>query len=487
MTPARVREEQRPGGRAAAAQRHAAGPAAGVFALQRSAGNRAVGMLLRQPTTTVGAPASTRQPVVTRIDRNRARVVMPDGRRYEVTRVRRPVVRTERRRIPPGVGFGRDDDRVFVRIDWCRDTRGEIQLGANVPEVVREAVQQIGQGIAAGQGADAIRRAVEDAEIKPSVQFEIARSGEWQIEGEIEISVEGSGVTGGGGELTVRRGEWDLALDVRNQDGSTTVGLNVRWTPGRSNRRFTCPTREHVFLGQETSFVARQETYIPPRTEQRTRQVQRQQEVTRYVYFDYATARIDERRSAQELAELRANLADGYRVSLVEGFTSPEGSHAPANSGRWQGNTRLAQERATAALERAQRECSSADGCLAGGEAGGAAEPELYTVVRDGEDVEGRELQESAVEGFLTSEAEARHRTPEVIEALERARTPAERARIIYPLLRRAVVHLTRTVTETETYDVLVPGRTELGESAPAPPDVERAVIPHFQVQDVLR
>jgi hypothetical protein len=352
---------------------------------------------------------------------------------------------------------------------------------------VREAVQQISRGIASGQGADAIRRAVEDAEIKPSVRFEIARSGEWQVEGEVEISIEGSGVSGGGGELTVRRGEWDVALEVRNQDGSTSAGLTVRWTPGRSNRRFTCPTREHVFLGQETSFVARLQTYIPPHTEQRTRQVQRQQEVTRYVYFDYATARIDERRSAQELAELRANLADGYRVSLVEGFTSPEGSHAPANSGRWQGNTRLAQERATAALERAQRECSSADGCLAGGESAGAAEPELYTVVRDGEDVEGRELQESAVEGFLTSDAEARHRTPEVLEALERARTPAQRARIIYPLLRRSVVHLTRTVTETETYDVQVPGRTELGASTPAPADVERAVIPHFQVQDVLR
>ena len=106
MTPARVREQERPDGRAVrrpdgratAPPQRPRGPAARALALQRSAGNRAVGMLLRQPTTTQGAPATTRQPVVTRIDRDRARVVMPDGRRYEVTRVR-VIVRATRRSV----------------------------------------------------------------------------------------------------------------------------------------------------------------------------------------------------------------------------------------------------------------------------------------------------------------------------------------------------------------------------------------------------
>lgn len=482
MPLARVAAETQPRARTAPRGAPEAARTARVLGLQRSAGNRAVGMLMRQTL----APTRT-APVVTRIDRDRVRVVMPDGRRYEVTRVRRPVVKTRRSPVPPGVGFGRDDDRVYIRIDWCRETRGEIQIGANVPEVVKEALKQIGQGILAGQSADAIQRAVEDAKIKPSVRFEIARSGEWQIEGEIDITVEGSGVTGGGGEVTVRRGEWDLGLEVRNQDGTTSVGLNVHWTPGRSNRRFTCPTREHVYLGQETSFIARPEIDVPAHTEQRTREVQRTQEIARFVYFHYANDTIDERRSASELLQLRANFGEGFRVSLVEGLTSPEGSHAPLAGTTWQGNTTLAQQRATAALRRADRECPGS--CLAGGEdlAHGGAEPELYTIVRDGQDVEGRELEEHAVQEFLASEDEGRHRTPEILQALERARTPAQRAQIIYPLLRRAVVHLTKTDTVTETYDVLVPGHTEWGESAPAPEDVERAVIPHFQAQDVLR
>jgi hypothetical protein len=481
MKLARVGAELEPGARTAPRGERAPAPASRVLALQRSAGNRAVGVLMRQTI----AP-TRRDPVVTRIDRDRVRVVMPDGRRYEVTRVRTPVVKTRRSPVPPGVGFGRDDDRVYIRIDWCRDTRGEIQIGANVPEVVKEALKEIGQGILAGQTADQIKRAVEDAKIKPSVRFEIARSGEWQIEGEIDITLEGRGVTGGGGELTVRRGEWDLGLDIRNQDGSTTVGLNVHWTPGRSNRRFTCPTREHLYLGQETSFIARQEIDVPAHTEQRTREVERTQEITRFIYFVYAHDTIDERRSASELTELRSNFGEGFRVSLVEGFTSPEGTHAGLQGTTWQGNTKLAQQRAVAALRRADRECQGS--CLAGGEdlAHGGVEPELYTVVREGEDVEGRELEEHAVEQFLASEDEGRHRTPEILEALERARTPAQRAQIIYPLLRRSVIHLTKTDTVTETYDVLVPGRTEWGESGPAPEDVERAVIPHFQAQDVL-
>lgn len=494
MAAARIAEERDPGVRATdgerAPARPAVGPASSVLALQRSAGNRAVGMLLRQPT--VAPPGPVRKgPIVRRIDKDKVHVTMEDGRRYYVTRVRRPVVKTKRSPVPPGVGFGRDDDRIYLKIDWCRDTKGEIQIGANVPEVVKDAVKEISKGIQSGDPADAIKKAVDKAEIKPSVKFEIARSGEWNVEGEVDMSIEGSGVTGGGGEFKVQRGEWDLGLEVRNKDGSTTLGFKVTWTPGRSNRRFKCPDRQHIYLGQETSFIAEEQVYVPGHTEQRTRQVEKHHEATRFIYFHYAKDKVDEKRSAGEIGELQQNFADGFKVSLVEGLTSPEGSHAPGAGGRWQGNTRLAQQRATAALKRAKKACSSPEGCLAGGEDQDPArereEPELYTVVRDGVDVEGRELQEAAVQGFLSSPEEERHRTPELLKALERARTPAEKAKLIYPFLRRAVVHLTKTTMETETYDFFIKGHDETRPGVEAPPDVEKAVIPHFQAQDIFK
>jgi hypothetical protein len=459
-----------------------------VLALQRSAGNRAVGTLLRRPAVAAPAPAQ-KEPVVKHLDKDKAHVTMPDGRRYIVTRARKPVVKTKRSPIPPGVGFGRDDDRVYLKVDWCRSTKGEIQLGVNVPEVVKDAMKEISKGIQNGQGADAIKKAVDDAEIKPSVKFEIARSGEWNAEGEIDMSIEGSGVTGGGGEFKVQHGAWDLGLEIRNKNGSTTLGFKVTWTPGRSNRTFKCPDREHIYLGQETSFIAEQQVTIPPHIEKRTRQVEKLHEATRFIYFDYARDKVDEKRSAAEIGDLRANFADGFKVSLVEGLTSPEGSHAPGAQGRWQGNTRLAQQRATAALKRAKKECSAPDGCLAGGgdPTRERDEPELYTVVRDGIDVEGRELEEAVVQGFLSSPDEERHRTPELLVALDRARTPAEKARLIYPLLRRAVINLSKTTIETESYDEIVRGREETLPGVEAPADVEKAVIPHFQAQDIIR
>jgi hypothetical protein len=116
-----------------------------------------------------------------------------------------------------------------------------------------------------------------------------------------------------------------------------------------------------------------------------------------------------------------------------------------------------------------------------------AVEAELYTIVRDGVDVEGKELEENAVARFLESDAETRHRTPEVLEALKRAKTPAERAKIIYPYLRRAEVHLTRMVKATVEYDAWIAEKREWGASETAPKDVQDAVVPHFQAQDIVQ
>jgi hypothetical protein len=490
MTFARVAEDRDSGVRSEGERGVAlrsAGTVARVLTLQRSAGNRAVGLLLRQPVTAPKPPVVAKQPVVKLTGKDSADVVMPDGRHYFVTRERRPVVRTKRP-SPVGAGWGHDSDRVYLKIEWCSGTKGEIQVGVNAPEVVKDVIQEISKGILNGSSPGAIETAVKNSEIKPSIKFDVARSGDWKVEGEVEIEVKGTAVEGGRGEIIVKRGEWDLALEIKNKDGSTTAGLKVKWTPGRKVPTHSCP-KEHVWFGQETVFMARLESVTPGHWEKRTREEDRQKETTRFVYFDYAKAKIDEKRSAGELEQLRKDFGEGFRVSLVEGLTSPEGSHAPADGGRWQGNVKLAQERAKAALKRAEKECSSPNGCLAGsdGPIRDAVEAELYTIVRDGVDVEGKELEEHAVARFLDSDAETRHRTPEVLEALKRAKTPAERAKIIYPYLRRAEVHLTRMVKALVEYDEWIAEKREWGANEPAPKDVQDAVVPHFQANDIVQ
>jgi hypothetical protein len=473
------------GGRGGAPR--SAGAAARVLTLQRSAGNRAVGLLLRQPVMAPKGPVVTKQPVVKLTGKDTADVVMPDGRHYLVTRERRPVVKTKRP-SPVGAGFGHDSDRVYLQIEWCSGTKGEIQVGVNAPEAVKDALKEISKGIINGSSPGQIEEAVKKTEIKPSIKFDVARSGDWKVEGEIEIEVKGTAVEGGKGEITVKRGEWDLALEIKNKDGSTTAGLTIKWTPGRKVPTHTCP-KEKVWFGQETVFMARLESVTPGHYEKRKREEDKLQETTRFVYFDYAKAKIDEKRSAGELEQLRKDFGEGFRVSLVEGLTSPEGSHAPAKTGSWKGNVDLGKERAKTALKRAEKECASPNGCLAGSDSPirDAAEAELYTIVRDGVDVEGKELEENAVARFLESDAESRHRTPEVLEALKRAKTPAERAQIVYPYLRRAEVHLTRTVKAIVEYDEWIAEKREWGASDTAPKDVQDAVVPHFQANDIVQ
>jgi hypothetical protein len=490
MTFARVAEDRGSGVRSEGERKVAlrsAGTAAQVLTLQRSAGNRAVGLLLRQPVAAPKGPAVTKQPVVKLTGKDSADVVMPDGRHYHVTRERRPVVKTKRP-SPVGAGWGHDSDRVYLKIEWCSGTKGEIQVGVNAPEAVKDALKEISKGIVNGSSPGEIETAVKNTEIKPSIKFDVARSGDWKVEGEIEIEVKGTAVEGGKGEITVKRGEWDLALEIKNKNGTTTAGLTVKWTPGRKVPTHSCP-KEHVWFGQETVFMARLESVTPGHYEKRKREEDKQEEETRFVYFDYAKAKIDEKRSAGELEQLRKNFGEGFRVSLVEGLTSPEGSHAPATAGSWKGNVDLGKQRAKAALKRAEKECASPDGCLAGSDSPirDAVEAELYTIVREGVDVEGKELEENAVARFLESDAETRHRTPEVLEALKRAKTPAERAQIVYPYLRRAEVHLTRTVKAIVEYDEWIAEKREWGASQTAPKDVQDAVVPHFQANDVVQ
>jgi hypothetical protein len=83
---------------------------------------------------------------------------------------------------------------------------------------------------------------------------------------------------------------------------------------------------------------------------------------------------------------------------------------------------------------------------------------ELYTLDRTTPsgatiEVEGAPLEQHAEQEFRTHSEEDRHRADAEAQLLT-ARTPQQRADIVYPLLRRAVITLTRDRTETQTYQV---------------------------------
>ncbi len=401
-------------------------------------------------------------------DGDNVRIVeMDDGSRYRVTRIREVVSSSNREYLPPEVSADIDRTNLFITIEWCRGTRGRVRIGANVPEQALGAAQEIVDIIRRGGTAAEVGEALADTNITPFVDFVIARSGEWEIFGGANVTVGRGGVTGGGGRIGVRRGPFELDIRGEGDENGGRITGNATLRFGRGSEEFECDTQERVRKRIRTRYRCerfRAEQRIP-----RERQVPHVDVQSHFIYFHYAQDRIEQTRSQQELADLTLNLSNGYRVIDIEGFTSPEGPQGPGErfqrTGRgFEGNTKLAQDRANAAQQWIQQNCPP-------GIQGGCFEPGLtVTPAGRGErftlqqnvggqivEVEGRPLAQHAVGEFQTNTEEARHRTPALQAALQRARTPRAQAALVYPLLRRAVVTVRKHSTITVPYEEVRP------------------------------
>ena len=166
-----------------------------------------------------------------------------------------------------------------------------------------------------------------------------------------------------------------------------------------------------------------------------------------YLYFEYAKKKVNKKLSAAPRAALLEEMRLGGRVTGIVAHTSPEGSHE-AQGKQWQGNTKLAEERAQAAEEWVREVIAEAGaGSIeTKAKAEPAEEPELYTLRDDkGKDIEGRKLEQHSEAMFGISDEEERHRA-EVDEELKKGpKSGRGRAEAVYKRLRRADIKVTRT------------------------------------------
>jgi hypothetical protein len=147
------------------------------------------------------------------------------GNRYRITRTMSPETTTSRIPEPPRVRFDMDDTNVFLDISWCRsDVRGDIRFGANVPEQLQSLFRNVMDQITSGASATDIRDTILGTDITPFLSADIARSGGWQILGDVHVTVDRTGATGGGGGLTFRHG--DLDLGSRQDKGDLYLSYN---------------------------------------------------------------------------------------------------------------------------------------------------------------------------------------------------------------------------------------------------------------------
>ena len=178
-----------------------------VLRLQRTAGNRAVLQILRQPATTSGGtaapttgqtpapPAQAKPPTVSPgRDENELIITRADGTRFHVRRRVRAQQVTNPGRTR--AGFCHDDDRVWLRIAWCEGTQGTIDVGANPQGAIRDVVNTALGQINRGANLDQVKQTLENASIRPFAEAEIAQVGKWKITGDFSVDVSKAGGLG---------------------------------------------------------------------------------------------------------------------------------------------------------------------------------------------------------------------------------------------------------------------------------------------------
>jgi hypothetical protein len=403
---------------------------------------------------------------------------LDNGTRLRVKRVRWVTSTTDLvnwNRVTRGI----DHKDIWLDIDWCAgQDRGNVELRANVPE---QLLRTILDNVRSGGDIDA---ALRGRSLTPTVSVTVFRSGSFEFRAGGQATLTwGSGVTGGGGGIGVSSGEFDVRVEASgSQGGGGQVTVTGGWTPGRTTPRRECRVRR-TRLVQNTRYECTSEREVagPPVTVQVPVTDQRQ----RFVYFEYARDVLSAR-SASTTSELAGDLRDGFKVDRIRGFTSPEGPQGPGR--RFMGNEELARRRAAAAARVVEAACGTAggsdpDACFVGGRdaVSPTGEGELYTLTTVDptgatREVEGAPLAEHASERFLAEEAEAPHRTPEIEARLNNPSTPpAERADIVYPLLRRAEISLVRSRTVPQTRPG--PSQTQATQSS-CPDDVIERLFP---------
>src|SRR5262249_9741975 len=148
--------------------------------------------------------------------------------------------------------------------------------------------------------------------------------------------------------------------------------VTLTFTPGRRSEEFTCPrdqTHTTTFERRTTYECTHAPIHSPEREGPRPRGDSDSEKV--FIYFDWAHDTIREDMSRTQLDRLRQLLRQGYRISGVEGFTSPEGPMM--RKGEFEGNAALGGERAESAKRRVIEICKpplvsgGAEACFVGG------------------------------------------------------------------------------------------------------------------------
>lgn len=319
---------------------------------------------LGQLSGEMGEPPPT---VMSGRDADEIIVTRADGTRYHVRRKLRAQVVTRPGR--PRLGFCRDDERVFFRLLWCEGTQGVIDAGANIPAAIRNLLDTVVGQINQGASPSQIKQTFENASVQPFLELDITKVGRWKITGDLKLDINRTGILSTDAKVSADRG-W-IKVGVEYKDDGTgkqvlatvEIPLDKRKIGGKK-----CPVRElaiwwdaeclrevpTTFTIKVPGFIEKQETLylyfekakdILRRDPKAT--VESDDVVNEILKSDpkLGTALLN-KRALQRLDYL---VGQGYWLSSVKGYTSPEGRREPppqGSSSKWEGNDKLSLARA---------------------------------------------------------------------------------------------------------------------------------------------
>jgi hypothetical protein len=406
-----------------------------------------------------------------------------DGVKYTVIRKFKPVTKSEKPTFAPGARFA----KVFVTITWCKTPiRGQVEAGIDITNQLQNLIPQM---LSSGDPIQVLR----NAKLTPYIQVVAIKSEKGFVTFNVEADVSRQGVSSvrGGLNVDTPAGTVDISGGVDlPQGGRPSPTMNVRVTPGGSTpEKVDCETTDFV-----AEYECSREVTAPPSDAKIPITLDAPPRV-RYLYFDYArdivtTTRTDYGKKHPEIvahneenfARIREDIQDGFLISSIEGFTSPEGPMDP--KGKFEGNSNLSQDRADAAKKE-----------LAGGWCGirrdtcgldkvtPIGKGELFTKVVDGKEVEGKKLAESAVPEFL--EKEGSELTETERQSLGKKRGALAQSDVVYPLLRRAKLTLTGGKIKTEITVHDPGGKKTVTEKCPK--EIEDAAELQFGLLDPVK
>ena len=372
---------------------------------------------------------------------------------------------------------GWNNNEIWLRIGVCRGgTSVTVTPSVDLPRAV---IQALGN-VLAGSGA------LSGVTLTGGLRIQVIQSSSFTLTLTPAVTVDPSSgsVTGVGGGVTVQTRDVTVGGQVTVDPRSGSTFLTFTLSEGVRQPPVDCTgPRERLVL------ECRPITHIPGRPA--VPEITEQDYETRYLFFNYMQDTIapdfqsrPPRRGRAPSVDLRERIATptdiqelndaGYRITSIEGFTSPEGTRAASRG--FEGNVELGRRRAVAARDWVLAQCPT---CVT----------PTPTVVDCSElpteqcpiepEQTGRSMERGAVRGFLGTDPLSPS-DPETRAEFERLPGREQREQV-FELQRRAVIRFYRERV-VQSYRPPEGERDEPGERVRCPSEVAEAARTSFGI-----